>query len=201
MVSASRPDARPFRSFGMSRLAVTFNFKAGSTSTATCSSRRSATADLDDGQFMVMVVGGPNARTDYHINPGEELFYQLEGDIVLKIIEDGKPRDMPISRARFSCCRPGCRTRRSGRRTRSAWWSSSPRLDGRPSPALVLPAIAARSLHDFAFRRSTSASRSRRCFEFNGDELRTCKACGKCSTGVAARMTDAVDARLRSRTP
>jgi 3-hydroxyanthranilate 3,4-dioxygenase len=46
--------------------------------------------------FLVMVVGGPNQRSDYHINPGEELFYQLEGDIVLKIIQDGKPRDIPI---------------------------------------------------------------------------------------------------------
>src|SRR5436190_14960469 len=46
--------------------------------------------------FMVMVVGGPNQRTDYHVNPGEELFYQVEGDIVLKVIEDGTPRDIPI---------------------------------------------------------------------------------------------------------
>lgn len=46
--------------------------------------------------FLVMVVGGPNQRTDYHVNPGEELFYQVEGDIVLKIIEDGRPRDVPI---------------------------------------------------------------------------------------------------------
>jgi 3-hydroxyanthranilate 3,4-dioxygenase len=49
-----------------------------------------------DGQFLVMVVGGPNARTDYHVNPGEELFFQIEGDIVLKIIEDGQPRDVPL---------------------------------------------------------------------------------------------------------
>src|SRR6184192_4219913 len=46
--------------------------------------------------FMVMVVGGPNQRSDYHVNPGEELFYQVEGDIVLKVIDDGKPRDVPI---------------------------------------------------------------------------------------------------------
>lgn len=46
--------------------------------------------------FIVMIVGGPNARRDYHYNEGEELFYQIEGDIVLKIIEDGKPVDIPI---------------------------------------------------------------------------------------------------------
>ncbi len=50
----------------------------------------------DNKDFIVMVVGGPNARKDYHYNAGEEFFYQLEGDIVLKIIEDGKPVDVPI---------------------------------------------------------------------------------------------------------
>lgn len=50
----------------------------------------------DEGGFLVMVVGGPNARTDYHVNPGEELFYQVEGDIVLKLIVDGQPRDVPL---------------------------------------------------------------------------------------------------------
>src|SRR5262249_38240086 len=49
-----------------------------------------------NGSLMVMVVGGPNQRGDYHINPGGELFYQVEGDIVLKIIEDGQRRDVPI---------------------------------------------------------------------------------------------------------
>ena len=43
-----------------------------------------------------MVVGGPNIRKDYHINEGEEFFYQLEGDMILKIREKGKPKDMPI---------------------------------------------------------------------------------------------------------
>ncbi|WP_394353946.1 3-hydroxyanthranilate 3,4-dioxygenase [Adhaeribacter swui] len=50
----------------------------------------------DNKDFIVMVVGGPNARKDYHYNEGEEFFYQLEGDIVLKIIENGKPVDIPI---------------------------------------------------------------------------------------------------------
>lgn len=46
--------------------------------------------------FIVMVVGGPNARKDYHVDDSEEFFFQLEGDITLKIIEDGQPVDVPI---------------------------------------------------------------------------------------------------------
>jgi 3-hydroxyanthranilate 3,4-dioxygenase len=49
-----------------------------------------------NSHFLVMIVGGPNSRSDFHINPGEELFYQVEGDIVLRILEDGAQRDIPI---------------------------------------------------------------------------------------------------------
>lgn len=50
----------------------------------------------EDHKFMVFAVGGPNVRKDYHIDPSEEFFYQVEGDIVLKIVEDGVFRDVPI---------------------------------------------------------------------------------------------------------
>ncbi|MBX7150991.1 3-hydroxyanthranilate 3,4-dioxygenase [bacterium] len=50
-----------------------------------------------DTEFIIMVVGGPNARKDYHYNEGEEFYYQLEGNMVLKIIEDGKQVDIPIN--------------------------------------------------------------------------------------------------------
>ncbi len=46
--------------------------------------------------YIVMVVGGPNSRKDYHYNETEEFFFQMEGDITLKIIEDGKPVDIEI---------------------------------------------------------------------------------------------------------
>jgi 3-hydroxyanthranilate 3,4-dioxygenase len=49
-----------------------------------------------DGDFIVMVVGGPNQRTDYHWDEGPEWFYQLEGEMTLRIQEDGKVRDIPI---------------------------------------------------------------------------------------------------------
>ena len=49
-----------------------------------------------DGDFMIMVVGGPNSRKDYHVDPVEEFFYQLEGDMLLKIMDGGKRVDVPI---------------------------------------------------------------------------------------------------------
>lgn len=50
----------------------------------------------DAGDYIVMIVAGPNARKDYHYNETEELFYQLEGDITVKIQEDGEPVDIEI---------------------------------------------------------------------------------------------------------
>ena len=42
-----------------------------------------------DSQFIVMAVGGPNSRKDYHVDPGEEFFYQAEGGLLLKTVQDG----------------------------------------------------------------------------------------------------------------
>jgi 3-hydroxyanthranilate 3,4-dioxygenase len=49
-----------------------------------------------DSEFIVMVVGGPNARSDYHDDPGDELFYQLQGDMLLKTMQAGRPADIAI---------------------------------------------------------------------------------------------------------
>lgn len=49
-----------------------------------------------NGDFMVMVVGGPNSRTDYHFEDGPEWFYQLEGEMILKLQIDGVVKDVPI---------------------------------------------------------------------------------------------------------
>jgi 3-hydroxyanthranilate 3,4-dioxygenase len=49
-----------------------------------------------DGDFIVMIVGGPNERTDWHVEEGPEFFHQIEGEMVLRVQEDGHPRDIPI---------------------------------------------------------------------------------------------------------
>jgi 3-hydroxyanthranilate 3,4-dioxygenase len=51
---------------------------------------------FDEGEFIVMAVGGPNSRKDFHHDPGPELFFQIEGDMVLKTIQSGRIVDMPI---------------------------------------------------------------------------------------------------------
>ncbi|MDX1516815.1 MAG: 3-hydroxyanthranilate 3,4-dioxygenase [Woeseiaceae bacterium] len=51
---------------------------------------------FDEDDFIVMVVGGPNARDDYHIDEGPEFFYQLEGEMLLKTMQDGRRVELPI---------------------------------------------------------------------------------------------------------
>ena len=61
----------------------------------------------ENPDFMVMVVGGPNTRKDYHVDESEEFFYQVEGDITLKIVEDGEKRDVHIKEGDVFLLPPG----------------------------------------------------------------------------------------------
>ena len=51
---------------------------------------------FEENDFIVMIVGGPNSRTDYHVDEGPELFYQLEGQMILKVVADGERQDITI---------------------------------------------------------------------------------------------------------
>ena len=50
----------------------------------------------EDSEFIIMVVGGPNSRKDYHVDIEEEFFYQIEGDMLLRVIENNKPVEIHI---------------------------------------------------------------------------------------------------------
>jgi len=52
---------------------------------------------VESGDYIIMIVGGPNTRKDYHYNETEELFYQLKGEITVYIQEDGKKKAMKLS--------------------------------------------------------------------------------------------------------
>jgi 3-hydroxyanthranilate 3,4-dioxygenase len=44
----------------------------------------------------VMFVGGPNSRTDFHLDESSEFFYQIKGNMHLPIIEQGKRKLVEI---------------------------------------------------------------------------------------------------------
>ena len=50
----------------------------------------------EDTEFIIMVVGGPNTRKDFHVDEGEEFFYQIEGDMVLNIFKNNKIENITI---------------------------------------------------------------------------------------------------------
>ena len=51
----------------------------------------------EDAEFLIMVVGGPNARKDFHVDPAEEIFYQLEGSMTLRLRTEGHIVDQTIA--------------------------------------------------------------------------------------------------------
>jgi 3-hydroxyanthranilate 3,4-dioxygenase len=133
-----------------------------------------------DGDYLVMVVGGPNQRSDYHINPGPELFYQVEGDIVLRIREDDRPRDVPIRQGELFLLPAGVP-------------HSPQRPAGTVGLVVEVPKFARGThhlrwycrecghvLHDAAFEPVDIGKQIKAMLaEFNGrPELRTCKQCG-----------------------
>ncbi len=133
-----------------------------------------------DQQFMVMVVGGPNQRKDYHVEGGEEFFYQIEGDMVLRIMEEEGSRDIPIREGEMFLLPAGI-----------------PHSPQRPAGTVGLVLERQRSkgeldhlrwycegcgevLHDESFQLEDLGAQLKPVIEmFNADEkLRTCEGCG-----------------------
>ena len=50
----------------------------------------------DKSGMVVQIIGGGNQRVDFHDDPAQEFFFQLKGDMILKVHEDGVIRDVPI---------------------------------------------------------------------------------------------------------
>ncbi|MCS6981755.1 MAG: 3-hydroxyanthranilate 3,4-dioxygenase [Flavobacteriales bacterium] len=133
-----------------------------------------------DSEFIVMVVGGPNSRKDFHYNEGEEFFYQLEGDIVVKIQEEGRCVEVPIRqgeifllppRVPHNPCRPAHtvglvieRQRRPGELDGLLWFCEK----------------CNHKLYEEYFPLTNIETDFGRVFQtyYGSLDLRTCKACG-----------------------
>jgi 3-hydroxyanthranilate 3,4-dioxygenase len=133
-----------------------------------------------DGDFLVMVVGGPNRRHDYHVNPGGELFYQIEGDIVLKIIEDGKPRDVPIRQGGLFLLPAGVPHSPQRPADTVGLVVEQPKYAKGPHHLRWYCRSCGAVLHDAEFQPADLGKQIKAMIEeFNGSPaLRTCKKCG-----------------------
>jgi 3-hydroxyanthranilate 3,4-dioxygenase len=134
-----------------------------------------------DSNFLVMIVGGPNRRGDYHINPGEELFYQLEGDIVLKVIEDGKPRDIAIKQGEIFLLPAGVPHSPQRPANTVGLVVEQPKASQKPQHLRWYCRRCNEMLHDVTFHPADLGKQIKDITEsFNSDRNgRTCKACGE----------------------
>lgn len=133
-----------------------------------------------DAEFIVMVVGGPNSRKDYHFNESEEFFYQLEGDIQVKLQIDGKAEIFDIKEGDIFLLPPRTphnpirfkntiglvmeRRRRAGEMDGLMWFCDT----------------CNHPLFEEKFELNDITSQFQAVFKkfYESDELRTCKACG-----------------------
>ena len=134
----------------------------------------------DERGTIVMIVGGPNARNDYHVNVTEEFFYQIEGDITLRIMEDGKPRDISIREGEIFLLPAGVphspqrpentvgmvieRQRKNGELDHLRWYCES----------------CGAIIHDSEFQLVDLGTQLKPIIEefYATEALRTCKSCG-----------------------
>jgi 3-hydroxyanthranilate 3,4-dioxygenase len=134
----------------------------------------------EDADFIVMIVGGPNSRKDYHYNEGEEFYYQLEGDIVVKIIEDGKPADVHIKEGDVFLLPP--RTPHSPQRPANTVGMviERKRTPSEKDGLLWFCENCGHKLYEEYFPLTTIVTQLPPVFEkfYGNPELRTCSKCG-----------------------
>jgi 3-hydroxyanthranilate 3,4-dioxygenase len=136
---------------------------------------------LDNDDFIVMVVGGPNGRKDYHWEEGEELFYQLEGDVQVKIIdENGERRTIDIREGEMFLLPP--RTPHSPQRPAGTVGLvlERHRRPGEIDKLMWFCESCGEKLHEAGFPLQDIGSQIKQAIaEFMADEkLRTCQHCG-----------------------
>ena len=135
----------------------------------------------ESDDYIVMVVAGPNARKDYHYNETEEWFYQLEGNINVRIQEDGKPRDIKLGPGDMFLC-PANTPHSPGRSEGSIGLVVERVREGRgfKDGLMWFCDNCNTKLHDVRFElKNIEKDFLPRFKEFYGSkDLRTCKSCG-----------------------
>lgn len=133
-----------------------------------------------DAEFIVMVVGGPNSRKDYHYNEGEEFFYQLEGDIVVKVQYEGKAVEVPIKEGEIFLLPPKIPHNPSRFENTIGLVIERKRRENEKDGLLWFCEKCNHKLYEEYFPLTDIASQFQGVFEkfYTNKDLRTCKNCG-----------------------
>jgi len=133
-----------------------------------------------DADFIVMVVGGPNARKDYHYNEGEEFFYQLEGDVIIQIQEDGKAVEVPIKEGEIFLLPPKIPHMPRRFENTIGLVIERKRREGEKDGLLWFCEKCNHKLFEEYFELNNIETQFQGIFKkfYGSEELRTCKKCG-----------------------
>lgn len=133
-----------------------------------------------DTEFIVMVVGGPNSRKDYHYNESEEFFYQLEGDVKVQIQEDGKAVEVDIKEGEIFLLPPRVPHNPIRFKNTIGLVMERKRRDGEKDGLLWFCEKCNHKLYEEYFILTDITSQFQGVFEkfYNSLEHRTCKNCG-----------------------
>src|SRR5499427_525236 len=132
-----------------------------------------------ESEFIFQIIRGPNARNDFHIDPGDEIFYQLAGDITVQIMDNGKRRDVAVREGEVFLCpagTPHCPVRPPG--TWGLVIERKRRPDELDRLAWFCPGCQAK-LHEEVFSCADIEVQLKEIIErFNAsEERRTCRRC------------------------
>ncbi len=133
-----------------------------------------------DSEFIVMVVGGPNSRKDYHYNESEEFFYQLEGNAEVTIQENGKAVKLPINEGDIFLLPPKLPHNPKRGVNTIGLVIERKRRDGEKDGLLWFCESCNNKLYEEYFTLTDIATQFQGVFEryYNNLEHRTCKKCG-----------------------
>jgi 3-hydroxyanthranilate 3,4-dioxygenase len=133
-----------------------------------------------DAEFIVMVVGGPNSRKDFHYNESEEFFYQIEGDIIVTIQENGKAVQVPIKEGEIFLLPPKVPHNPIRFKNTIGLVMERRRRPGEMDGLMWFCEKCNNKLFEEKFVLNDIASQFQGIFEkfYNSLELKTCKSCG-----------------------